>query len=232
MLYSVGSFVYSIVHFNNVLWFIFLTTWGNVICVLYLCAGTYISLFYRNNQQKCISNCSKWDCNEMELTSPREDHDEVTFQTFASTNVMPKKIRIFWLLSNLAYMVGGLIVIMYWGFVHRQRFLKTPGDYYDIINFHGIIYFLVLIDFFMGNVPIRILHTFYVILFGLTYAVFSAIYTMVSGRWIYPVIKWKTAPKEAVIFCVLALGVLVVLQLLFYGVYRLRKRCQNNNYSV
>ena len=153
-----------------------------------------------------------------------DTHDKVVFREISVSNMVPKKIRFYWLIANISYVIGGLIIILYWGFVHESHFLDGAQARFANINLHGVVYGLVIIDFILSGIPIRIYHGIYSILFGITYGVFSAIFTVSTKRAIYPVLKWHTHPIQALLFCLIALGVILVVQMVFYGLHRLKRR--------
>ena len=221
--------VYSVVDFNNKYWTIFLTNWGDTVCVIYLIFGSVLSIYYKSKTSSKPSQIfgSSSFGSGLELTSTSSNGNipnDVVFQETSFTNSLPMAVRIYWLIANLAYINGALIVILYWGFVHHPRFLVGFGQAFVNINMHGIIYCLVVIDFWMSSIPIRIMHGIYAIAFGLTYGLFSAIFTLATGRPIYPVLKWNTSPGQAAVFCLIALGFAVFMHLVFYGCDRFKKR--------
>ena len=220
--------VHSAIEFNNKYWIIFLTNWGGTVCVIYLVFGSALSIYYKYNtplQPSKIFGSSYFASSELELTSTSgNDNKDVVFQETSLANILPMAVRIYWLIANLAYIIGALIVILYWGFVHQARFLVGFGPAFGNINMHGIIYLLVVFDFWMSSIPIRVMHGIYSIAFGLTYALFSAIFTLQTGHAIYPVLKWNAAPGQAVVFCLIALGFAVLMHMVFFGCDRLKRR--------
>lgn len=215
-LYTFIGIIYSISTISNVgKWFTFLTNWGGIIVSIYFLLGLFVG-FYEG--RKSHNDC---DQHQIELSTP---HGDVTFRELSSVSILPLNIKIFWLFAYFSYVLNGLIVLLYWGFVHKERFLGTLERRFLVINFHGITYILVMIDFFLNDIPIRVFHVVYVIGLSLTYAIFSAIYTSISGRWIYPVLKWDTEPGKATVFCLIALVILIIFHMVVYCFFRLKNK--------
>ncbi|XP_066917619.1 protein rolling stone-like isoform X1 [Clytia hemisphaerica] len=228
-LYALAILIHSAVAFHTQYWAIFLTQWGHVVSTIYLCTGSALSIYYTFQKSNIIVS-NKAD---FELSSPVTDmHDKVVFREISVSNMVPKKVCFFWLVANMSYVIGGLIIILYWGFVHQDHFLDGADAEFANINLHGVVYGLVVIDFLLSGIPIRILHGVYPVLFGLTYGVFSAIFTLSTKRAIYPVLKWHTHAIQALIFSLMALGVVIVVQIFFYGAHRLKRRVRSRTMTM
>ena len=189
----------------------------------YLCFGSALSIYYKYTGNYFARGSRPGD---LELSSPSSDSipADVVFKETSLTNILPLAVRIYWLFANVAYVIGAVIVILYWGFVHQDRFLSGFSQAFDNVNMHGIIYLLVVADFWMSSIPIRMMHCAYAVVFGLTYGLFSAIYTLTTDRWIYSVLKWNTEPGQAVFFSLIALGAILIVHTVFYGFDRFKKR--------
>ena len=117
--------------------------------------------------------------------------------------------------------------------MHKYNFLfvLSAGDPVDPVNFtvHAFNSIYILIDFFITAMPIRLLHFWHGILYGLLYVVFSIIYLGAGGtdkdgnNYIYGILDFFGKPATA--FTVAALSVFVLaplLWLLIYGIFNLR----------
>ena len=223
-LYSFAVLFYSIVHFKDPKWLIFLTNWGNTVIVIYFSLGILIN--FQTLKRKSFPDNQN---SEIQLSSMDSTHD-VTFREISSATVLPLKFQCFWLFAYFAYTINGLIVILYWVFVHRERFMRTTESQYFVIHSHGVTYLLVLIDFLLSQIPVRVLHLVYVVLFGLLYGLFSFVYTSVTGVSVYPVLNWNTNPGGASLFCLIAASVIIILHLILYLMYYLKKKCSNSSF--
>ena len=117
--------------------------------------------------------------------------------------------------------------------MHKFNFLfvLSAGDPVDAVDFtvHACNSIYILIDFFITAMPIRLLHFWYSILYGLLYVVFSLIYLGAGGtdkagnNYIYSILDFFGNPGAA--FALAGLSVFVfapLLWLLIYGIYNLR----------
>ncbi|VDD83285.1 unnamed protein product [Mesocestoides corti] len=89
---------------------------------------------------------------------------------------------------------------------------------------HSIPAAFAIIDMFINNVPVRILHCVYPLCLGVVYGLFTFVYWLCGGSGltgngvIYPVINWNK-PAYAVAACVLALLFCIIIQLGLYALY-------------
>lgn len=85
----------------------------------------------------------------------------------------------------------------------------------------------VLVDMFANAIPIRVLHLIYPLSLGIIYAIFNAVYFINDGvgpngsPYAYYVLDWRN-PLGSAITCFLGLILCVIVQILLYGIYRLR----------
>lgn len=85
----------------------------------------------------------------------------------------------------------------------------------------------VIVDLFANAIPIRILHLIYPLSLGIVYAIFNAVYFINDGvgpngrPYAYDVLDWRN-PLGSAITCFLGLILCVIVQVLLYGIYRVR----------
>lgn len=201
-LYTVVNFIIIIVQADSVSMMVFLSNWGLILYTLYFITATISSGFFL--WRKCHT-------------------DDTTLGNTESSQKLPAHVICFWLLTNVTLLTGGVIVILFWGFVYQSNFFSSFEDRYINVNVHAIIYFLVLLDCLMFQmVPIQILHVVYTFTLALVYVIVSVIYTTTTGRLIYTVLDWNNNPGGSVLFLFMAIAFLVVLQFVFYGMYQLK----------
>jgi len=86
----------------------------------------------------------------------------------------------------------------------------------------------VLVDLLICATPVRILHMVYPIFFGLSYAVFNAIYFLSDGeghdgkQYTYNVMHWQDSPAMAAGMCFVGFVVSAGMQIVLYATYEVR----------
>ena len=103
----------------------------------------------------------------------------------------------------------------------NPEFAASPLD----INIHGVNSIIMLLDNFFTAIPVRLLHVIYPIIYGAIYVIFSAIYFAFDpeNHVVYPgLLDWRS-PGVTIAVIVVVVGVLLpLIQLAWYGWYRLR----------
>lgn len=133
----------------------------------------------------------------------------------------PWYMKIVWLNGSVVYVFSLVVTVVYFGALYPAI---GHTNYVDV-NMHGVNSFLMLLDAFMVARPVRLLHAIYPVLYGACYLVFSAIYWSVDKQKnvLYPnVLDWNHPGITAGVTSVLTFVVIPLLQLLHYGIYRLR----------
>ncbi|KAM7535040.1 hypothetical protein Aperf_G00000089130 [Anoplocephala perfoliata] len=89
---------------------------------------------------------------------------------------------------------------------------------------HSVPAILVIVDMFISNMPIRLMHSVYPTILGIFYSLFTFVYWLsgssgyVGNGIIYPVLNWNK-PGYAVGACVLVLLFCLIIQALLYLMY-------------
>ena len=134
--------------------------------------------------------------------------------------------QVTWLLYNVAFSAGILVTVFYWAFVLEG----TPG-FLDV-SAHALNSVVILIEFFLGRVPIRLLHAIYTMFYCTVYVIFTVIYWKAGGlnaedeTYIYEDIDYDKNSAGEILAMVLPAVLIVppLCQLFFFGLYKLRCR--------
>lgn len=104
-------------------------------------------------------------------------------------------------------------------------FVLFTGEPITFLNaaVHAVNGIYVIIDIFITGIPIRILHTYMLIIYGLIYIAMTLIHWAAGGSAIYPMLDWEEKPG-------LAAGTVVIMsvigapcfQLILFFLYWLR----------
>ena len=127
--------------------------------------------------------------------------------------------KIVWILQSVSVNGAIIIGISYWSLLSNGE--ETASS----INSHAINIVIMIIDLFLNDIPVRLLHFYHSSLYTFVYSVFSLI-VHASGYTsaIYPVLDWQNNVGMAIGLC---LGITfiaspVVHALVFFTFYQLR----------
>jgi len=133
--------------------------------------------------------------------------------------------KVVWLFFTTSITAALTTDLAYWILLSR-RFPASVLRHPINIHEHAINYLLLLIDLFVSDIPMRLLHFAYPLLYGLIYTIFTVI-LWVSGVTdaVYTVLNWETNPSLAVLITMLAsLVAMPLLHMLHFCLYKLRSK--------
>lgn len=130
-------------------------------------------------------------------------------------------MKLSWLLSNIVHVFSIIVTVVYFSAIYPTLHVSN-SELFNDFNVHAINTIFVLIDAAICARPVRILHLVYPMIYGLVYIAFSVVVYGVSGTVIYNVLDYSQPLYPSITVPGLALFVIPVLQLAFYGIYRLK----------
>ncbi|CAD7085572.1 unnamed protein product [Hermetia illucens] len=164
--------IYSMIDgFSNGLYFIYLTNWGIMLCMVTTMLGA-------------ILVCT-WYLHP-------EFADRVK-----DSNEMPIPFKIYWGMHVITLILSMGITIIYWSVLYNDLVQVTAVN----ILTHAFNSVLMFVDLWIVAYPVRLLHMFLPVCFGLVYAIFSVIYYAAGGvdpagkHYIYPILDWDYPGK-------------------------------------
>ncbi|XP_033628294.1 protein rolling stone-like [Asterias rubens] len=126
------------------------------------------------------------------------------------------------LLFNITLNVNIIVTLIYWSFLYDP----SVSFFYDF-HVHSFTTIVSLLDLFLTAMPVRFLHLIYPMGFGIAYLIMTLIYWGAGGvtrlgDYIYSFINYTESPGLAAgVACGVLIGVVLV-QLLVWGLYKLR----------
>lgn len=197
-IFFIAVVIYSMVTgMHYGMYFIYLTNWGIMMCMLTNALGAIL--------------VSIWYL-----------HPEFADRVVDS-NAMPISFKIYWAMHITTLIVSIVITIVYWSILYNDR---VNLDAVNILT-HAFNAIMMFTDLWIVAYPVRLLHIFAPVLFGITYVIFSAIYYAAGGvnpdgnNYIYEVLKWSE-PGQAMITVVGVLLLCCVLYIIIFFLYKLR----------
>jgi len=143
-------------------------------------------------------------------------------QQSSDSTVIPCSLKFNWLLFCIACPIAILVTLTYFAalFPHKNLDYVPEVD----INLHLINSVLVILEFTISALPVRLLHVVYAFSFGLAYVIFSVIYWSVDhANYLYPgVLDWNAPVTSAVVSVVLLFVGIPLMHLILFAIYQLR----------
>lgn len=235
LIYTASKSRYSKIRFIG--WPYALTNWTYFMESLYFTMHASATIFhYCKNQNSQTKSCTSKpfykhlkifdeidlpkneDSEENEIVTKADDTNLVT-----NDNKFPIYFTAVWILYNIASLGSFLVTIVYYAVLWPNREDKGPAQL-DDIQVHGINSVLILIEHCISAVPIRILHVIYPMIYGLVYVIFSIFLWISDDNHIsYPeVLDWNDPGQSIIILVLIAVVVFPLLQLIFFGIYKLK----------
>lgn len=224
---------------------VFLTTWTYLALTLYYDAALVSLLVHlcvtrgqhnlRNEQtetprmrQNSEIRTDRWldeDSEKQQLTiSEKHAADEnsgiLDAMRFKSCDKITWHMKITWVFANVIYVSALLVTLLFYVAVYNEY----SNDFMNF-NTHLLNSVLILIDSFIVARPVRILHVFHSLLYGLAYLVFSIIYWSKDkeNNVLYEnIIDFNRPWRTVWVVCGIALVLVPGFHMLHFGIYRLR----------
>lgn len=162
-------------------WLIFATSWNYMFVTLYFMLAFGISLTQsvfdcRGGSTQKSPETIPINATESGPSCSTATHDDEGKKKTDLKIKLPWKLKIFWVVFNVAINLSTLVVIAYWGLVHDYRKkLEFKLVTYLLVDRQGINFALMVVDFLLHKIPFRILHFIYPL--AITYMLYSMLFT-------------------------------------------------------
>ncbi|XP_064607160.1 protein rolling stone-like [Liolophura sinensis] len=232
-------------------WGVWLTNWTYTLLALHLTTSTIALTVYHIVQ---VSRSRSWLCSKLSdihgdivsesgLLAERGNQGRET--TVDASNKGGARLLAYtwaccdrwyvvliWILFDMANVAVPMVTFMFFVFLWPAISGSEPISN-ENLQLHGISCVLMLIDFALSAVPIRLLHMIYPLIYGLIYVVFSAIYWGVDHSHVmYPgILDWNSPGTTiAMVFAVIA--IMCTLQVMLLGLHKLKLLIYNKIYNT
>ena len=142
-------------------------------------------------------------------------------------------MKLTWFLGNILYVFGIIVTLVYFTALFPSIGV-TDGFIHDL-NMHAFNSLQILIDIVIVARPVRLLHVIYPFLYGVCYLIFSVIYWSEDKKnnVLYPgVLDWNEPRQTGIFMGLLAVLGIPLLQLIFFGIFRLRLYVYKHTYGT
>lgn len=134
---------------------------------------------------------------------------------------LPWYVKTYWTLCNIAVPIAFMISLFYWTVLYEAGIEEELNHALDM-SVHGLNSLVMLLLLMSSAHPVRLLHIYQPVLFGIVYLLFSVIYHFAGGTdqkgnaYIYPVVNWSE-PSITVLVVFLTTLLLLSLHLVSLG---------------
>lgn len=131
--------------------------------------------------------------------------------------------KVSWVFYIIAANNSVLVTVVYWSLLYTGFHIREAD-----VAFHLLNSVFMLIETCLSSMPVQLLHIVYAVLYGVVYFLFSVVYWLLGGtsdgnKYIYPILDYESKPaKAAVLVALYGLVGLPVVQLLIFGLFKLR----------
>ena len=210
--------------------FIFLTDWSLLLFTTYLVyAAVCVTFDYFETFVFCRNKHFEVNSDERYTKGVGEErHSSAITRPHGCLGSTHNQLKwydmLHWVLFTLGTEAAVSVVVLFWTALYRGG----PVNPYDG-NIHLGNGIAALIDVWVTGIPVRILHFFYIQIYGTIYSLFSVIYYLAGGLdpwghpYIYPVLDYSANPGGAAGLLVGAFLCVPLVHMLFYVQYITRR---------
>ncbi|XP_005110223.1 uncharacterized protein LOC101863547 [Aplysia californica] len=155
--------------------------------------------------------------------SPTPGEHEIVFGNDTSLSTA-WYFKLSWVLSNFITCAAPVVTIIFFVAIYPKQNKNESSVGLQDLNVHALNFVFVVVDHLISARPVRLLHAYLPIIYGLVYIIFSVIYwsTDHKNHVVYEILDWN---KPGIAFAVtvgLAVVAIPLLQFAFFGLYRLK----------
>ena len=155
-------------------------------------------------------------------SAPHVNSDDLLSSNDTSQTTWDLKIS--WLLSNIISDAAPVVTIVFFTALYPNINPHPSTLSLEDTNVHALNFVFVIIDHMISARPVKLYHAVFPFVYGLGYIIFSIIYWSTDhvNHVVYPILDWNSpgiAMATTVGLCCVAIP---LLQLFFFGFYRLK----------
>ena len=132
---------------------------------------------------------------------------------------LPLHAKVVWVLFTFVYDVNVVVVLLFWTALYKYVHIDFAAP-----SSHGIVFFLLLIDFSFHNIPVRVLHFIHTYCGAAIFVVFSVIYNFVTKQPIYPILNFREEPATSMAYVFGCFVIGTCAHLFYFFLHRVKHR--------
>ena len=224
--YNLAWLIYNIQRRGGIL-FIYFTNWTFTILNIYFIFATTLSCIALYHDSKIRSETSpgrEEPTVEIEMVPAEDSYGAIDREADREKDGLRLHHKFLWFIYVISATGGLFITTGYWSALIGS----DPIDANNITK-HALNSVFMVIDTCLSSIPIRLLHSLYVLLYFLIYIAFSVFYWLAGGTnvegkpYIYGGLNYDDfSPTRGGLLVVFLLLVLPLLHLILFGITKLR----------
>ncbi|ESP03572.1 hypothetical protein LOTGIDRAFT_237670 [Lottia gigantea] len=214
---------------NRIKWFTFLTNWTYLLLTIHSIIMVIVVVYHQYYNKQVVYNQFY---NKQVVVIYHQYYNKqvvVIYHQYYNKqekeeSSMPVHLKCIWILSNVVHGGSFIVTGTFWTVIFPG--IKTLYLVTFVVHAFNSIY--VLFNILASRIPIRILHCYQVMIYGLIYLLFTAIYQVSGGTGrrdepsIYPVLNWNNPTKASILAVLMVCLGAPLMHLLVYLLYRCR----------
>ena len=196
-------------------WFTFATNWSVFMLNVYLLWAALATTYKMLREHACGNK-------PIEIAKQYHDFDDTPMVSVCcvGTKDWPSWYqKIQWALFYVAVSSALTVSFLYWVFVYDST---SSSINFANIGVHALNAVLMFFDIFFSGTPMRILHFYFSLIFGVIFISFTGIYFAICGNIVYGVLDYAMQPGPSAGYAIGLAAAFSIGHLLSYLVYLLR----------
>ena len=187
------SMIRKIEETHNSRWFHYMTSWNYMLAVFYFVYTLVKLVLYKgniSNQDDDVEMANRKN-EESPLVADGEDSEAAPLTT---------SDKVYYLLFSISYTMCFMVVLIFWFLLYKSgEFGEIPSfRFFLAVDRHGIIFALILFQYVLNKIPVRILHATFVVAIALLFFVHTYFYYLATDKLVYTIFDWNKAPGKAI----------------------------------
>ena len=217
---------------------VFLTTWSYILLNLHLWISFFdvVCMTFKLRKGGYLSSLTAtmghqdWQearAMEISVVPTTEKRPTDSYKNRQPTYKMTWYHGILWVVHDMISGAAPVVTLIYFGALYPLAVSEDPefaASALDI-NIHGINTVIMIMDNFIGAVPVRLMHIVYPMIYGIVYVAWSLIYFYMDpdNHVLYPkILDWNYPEITIPVLIAVLFFLMPLIQLTWYGWYRLR----------
>ena len=188
------SIYHTTIFHESAIWLTWLTSWNYLLCLVY-----YLTTFALHLRHY--------------MTSSLDDNNK---------SEIGWREKLYWFLYTSSFIVCLTVATLFWPLLSNGSSRGGARGLFIAIDRHGINFVLLLFEFVVNKIPVRIYHYIHPFGFFAVYMAFNGFYFEITGLLIYKLIDWASGYTSIIVIVVAVFSLL--LQFLFYFIDYLKRR--------
>ena len=227
-------------------WFHYMTSWNYMLAAFYFTYALIKHVLYKkkkgnvensppSNQNHHDRDAEMANRNDKNESDSHRNQSPLALHGSDSDNdteleTTTKSDKFLYFLFSISYTMCFMVIVIYWMVLFKPSEYpdKTSFKFFLAVDRHAIIFILLFIQYVPNKIPIRILHSVYVVILALLFFVHTYFYYLATDKLVYSIFDWANSPGKAIGFAFGLTLACFVLQFIIFLLDLLKHRIAGN----